>query len=411
VDAAHARGLAVILDVVYNHLGPDGNVLPRYGPYLTDRYRTPWGEAVNLDGPGSHEVRRFLCDNALMWLRDFHIDGLRIDAVHAFVDLSAIPFLEQLASEVEALGATMRRAFVLIAESDLNDPRIVRPRDEHGLGIDAAWSDDFHHALHVTLTGERSGWYADFDGLADLCRALRDVYVYAGRYSPFRDRIHGREVGPTSRARFLGYLQNHDQIGNRALGERTAALLSPDALRVAAALVVLGPNVPMLFMGEEWGASTPFLYFTDHRDEDLGRAVSKGRREEFAAFGWPAEEVPDPQDPETFRRSRLAWDERDREPHRGLLEWHRRLVTLRRTRPNLAAGPVPEVRCDEEQRWLVVERGGTLLAANLGDAPARVPVGAGPWHLELASVDGVRLDADALILALPPMSVALLLPA
>jgi maltooligosyltrehalose trehalohydrolase len=410
VDTAHGKGLAVLLDVVYNHFGPDGNHLPRFGPYLTDRYRTPWGDAVNLDGAGSDEIRRFFCDNALTWLRDYHLDGLRIDAVHAFVDTSATHFLEQLATEVDDLEDALRVPLTLIAESDLNDPRVVRPRSDHGLGIDASWSDDFHHALHVTLTGERDGYYADFEPFVDLCRSLREVYAYGGRHSRFRHRSHGRPVGDMPRSRFLAYLQDHDQVGNRAQGERSSALMSAEALRVGAALVLLGPYVPMLFQGEEWAASTPFQYFTDHQDPELGRAVSRGRREEFASFGWPADSVPDPQDPATFERSRLDWSELERDPHASILDWHRRLIAARRSIPELAAGPIPEVRSDEAARWLVVERAGTVLAVNLGDAAAAVPLGAGPWHLELGSAAEIRLDADALILHLPPMSAALLIP-
>jgi len=409
VDAAHARGLAVLLDVVYNHFGPDGNYLPRFGPYLTERYHTPWGAAVNLDDAGSDEVRRFFVDNALMWLRDYHLDGLRIDAVHAFVDLSATHLLEQLAREVDALERELGRSLVLIAESDLNDPRIVRPREEHGYGIDAAWSDDFHHALHVTLTGEASGYYADFGaGLPELARALEDVYAYAGRHSPFRGRIRGRSVEGLPRTRFLGYLQNHDQIGNRAVGERSSALMSVDALKVAAALVLAGPFVPMLFQGEEWGASTPFQYFTDHQDPELAAAVSQGRTHEFESFGWAADQVPDPQDLATFERSRLDWDERERDPHAALLEWHGSLIRLRRESPALWAGPTAEATYDEEARWLVVARPGSRVAVNMSDEERVVRLdGAPPWSVALASAADVVLEDEAL--RLPPMSAALLL--
>jgi maltooligosyltrehalose trehalohydrolase len=299
VDAAHRRGLAVILDVVYNHLGPAGNYLEHSGPYFTDRHRTPWGPAVNLDGPGSSEVRRFFCDNALMWLRDYYMDGLRLDAVHALIDTSAVHFLEQLAAEVQALAAQLGRHLVLIAESDLNDPRLVRPPEVGGYGVAAQWSDDFHHALHAVLTGERAGYYEDFGTLADLAQALTCAFVYDGRYSRFRDRRHGRPATGLSGHRFFGYLQNHDQIGNRAKGERSSHLISPGRLKIAAGLVLTSPFVPLLFQGEEWGASTPFQYFTDHEDPELGRAVSEGRRSEFSAFAWSAEEVPDPQDPAT----------------------------------------------------------------------------------------------------------------
>ncbi|MGZ3678250.1 MAG: malto-oligosyltrehalose trehalohydrolase, partial [Ktedonobacterales bacterium] len=295
VDACHARGLAVLLDVVYNHLGPSGNYLSRFGPYFTDRYHTPWGPAMNLDGAQSDEVRRFLCDNALIWLRDYHLDGLRLDAVHAFYDTSAIHLLEQLAEEVAELQSHLGRHLVLIAESDLNDPRVVRSREVGGYGLDAQWSDDFHHALHAVLTGEQSGYYADYGTLADLAHALEHAYVYDGRYSASRKRHHGRPTTSLPGHRFLGYMQTHDQVGNRARGERSSALLSPRRLKVAAALVLTAPFVPMLFQGEEWGATTPFQYFTDHQDANLARAVSEGRRNEFAAFGWNPDDVPDPQ--------------------------------------------------------------------------------------------------------------------
>ncbi|MDQ3554647.1 MAG: malto-oligosyltrehalose trehalohydrolase [Chloroflexota bacterium] len=411
VDAAHGRGLAVLLDVVYNHFGPDGNYLPQFGPYLTERYHTPWGAAVNLDDAGSDEVRRFFVDNALMWLRDYHLDGLRIDAVHAFVDLSASHLLEQIAREVDVLEREVGRALVLIAESDLNDPRIVRPRAEHGYGMDAAWSDDFHHALHVTLTGESGGYYADFaDGLPELARALEDVYAYAGRHSAFRGRVHGRDVEGLPRSSFLGYLQNHDQIGNRALGERSSALMSAEALKVAATLVLVGPFVPMLFQGEEWAATTPFQYFTDHQDPELAKAVSAGRTHEFESFGWTADQVPDPQDVATFERSRLDWSERETEPHVGLLEWHRSLIRLRRETPALRAGPPAEATYDEEARWLVVARPGSRVAVNLSDAERLIPLdGALPWRVALASAHGVAVEDESV--RLPRMSAAILLSA
>ena len=314
VNACHAKGFAVLLDVVYNHLGPAGNYLERFGPYFTARHQTPWGPAVNLDGPGSDEVRRFFCDNALMWLRDYHLDGLRLDAVHALVDTSAVSFLEQLAAEVHALEAHLGRHLVLIAESDLNDPRVVRPPELGGYGLGAQWSDDFHHALHTVLTGERDGYYADFGSLADLAKALTGTFVYDGRYSHFRGRRHGRPTAGLTGDHFLGYLQNHDQIGNRAQGERSSHLPNSGRLKIAAALVLTSPFIPLLFQGEEWGASTPFQYFTDHDDPELGRAVREGRRVEFAGFGWAPEAIPDPQDPATFARSKLDWQERARSP-------------------------------------------------------------------------------------------------
>ena len=407
VDACHGRGLAVLLDVVYNHLGPDGNYLGVYGPYFTDTYATPWGDAVNLDGPGSDEVRRFFVDNARHWLERYHLDGLRIDAVHAFHDRSAIPFLEELAVEVEALSARLGRRLVLIAESDLNDPRLVRAREAGGFGLDAAWSDDFHHALHAALTGETVGYYEDFGRLAQLARALEGAYVYTGERSRHRGRRHGRPVGDLPGHRFLGYLQNHDQVGNRARGERIGHLVSPGLARVGAALVLTSPFVPLLFQGEEWGASSAFLYFTDHQDPELGEAVREGRRREFSAFGWDPREVPDPQDEETFRRSRLDWGERDRPPHAGTLAWHRELLRLRRARPELSDGRLDRVatRFDEEARWLTVRRGAVVVAANLSGAPRRVPLPGAAVGRLLASADDDSADgAEAL---LPPESVAI----
>jgi maltooligosyltrehalose trehalohydrolase len=411
VNACHNRGLAVLLDVVYNHLGPTGNYLSRFGPYFTDHYSTPWGQAVNLDGPGSDDVRRFFCDNALMWLREYHCDGLRIDAVHAIVDTSAVHFLEQLAAEVKELEAQLGRHLVLIAESDLNDPRLVRSPEVGGYGMDAQWSDDFHHALHAVLTGECDGYYTGFGTLADLAKAIEHVFVYDGRYSTFRRRRHGRPPTGLSGHRFLGYLQNHDQIGNRAKGERSSQLMNTGRLKVAAALVCTAPFIPMFFQGEEWGASSPFLYFTDHEDPELGQAVSKGRREEFAAFGWDPEEVPDPQAPETFARSRLDWSEREREPHASLLEWHRRLLRLRRQVPELADGRLDkvQVRFDERAQWLTVGRGAITVACNLAFQIQRIPLsGTLPGYILLASEPVVGTTPDWI--ELPPDSVAILGP-
>jgi maltooligosyltrehalose trehalohydrolase len=409
INACHAKGLAVLLDVVYNHLGPAGNYLERFGPYFTARYQTPWGSAVNLDGTASEEVRRFFCDNALTWLRDYHLDGLRLDAVHALVDTSAVHFLEQLAAEVHALEAQLGRHLILIAESDLNDPRVVRPPELGGYGIEAQWSDDFHHALHTVLTGERAGYYADFGSLADLAKALTGAFVYDGRYSRFRDRRHGRPSTGLSGHRFLGYLQNHDQVGNRARGERSSHLMSPGRLKIAAALVLTSPFVPLIFQGEEWGASAPFQYFTDHDDPELGRAVSEGRRTEFAAFGWAPEEIPDPQATTTFLRSKLDWGEREHEPHAGLFAWYRRLIRLRRMIPALADGRMDQVRvrCDEDARWLTLERGPVTLACNLAARAQTVPIGQGrPAHVLLQSEAGVTVGA--LGLTLPADAVVIL---
>jgi maltooligosyltrehalose trehalohydrolase len=404
VDACHARGLAVVMDVVYNHLGPAGNHLGRYGPYFTDRYRTPWGDALNFDGEDSDEVRAFFVDNALMWLRDYHCDGLRLDAVHAIVDTSATHILEELATVVEREAASLGRRLFLIAESDLNDPRVVRGRAAGGYGIDAQWSDDFHHALHSVLTGEMSGYYADFGSLADLAAALERVFVYDGRHSAHRGRRHGRPTTGLPAWQFLGYLQDHDQVGNRATGERSSVLMSAGRLRVAAALVLLAPFVPMLFMGEEWGATTPFQYFTDHPDPDLGRAVSEGRRSEFSAFGWQPEDVPDPQDARTFARSRLEWSDLSRPPHTDLLDWHRRLLALRRSHPDLGPGDGSGTRArfDEADRWLVVERGRAALVVNLAAHAQTVAVAADVMLLAsdtgaTLGEGGVRLPADSVV--------------
>ena len=407
VDECHRRGLAVLLDVVYNHLGPAGNHLGRFAPYFTERHRTPWGPAMNLDEAGSDEVRRFFCDNALGWLRDYHFDGLRLDAVHALIDQSAVHFLEQLAREVEALEGEVGRPLVLVGESDLNDPRLVRARDEGGYGLHAQWSDDFHHALHAFVTGERGGYYADFGSLADVAAALERVFVFDGRYSAHRGRRHGRPAGGLPRTRFVGYLQNHDQVGNRARGERSAHLAAEAPLRAAAALVLLAPFVPMLFQGEEWGTRAPFLYFTDHRDADLAEAVRTGRRREFATFGWDPDSVPDPQDEQTFLRAKLPWEERDREPHRGLLEWHKRLLALRRSIRSLSDGrpSATRVRFDEQRRWLAMDRGEVTVVCNFAGARQRVGLEPGrPRHVLAACVhpaldeDGVEMDPGAIVL-------------
>lgn len=397
VRACHERGLAVVLDVVYNHLGPDGNYLDRFGPYFTDRHHTPWGRAMNFDGPDSGAVRELVIDNALMWMRDLGIDGVRLDAVHAIVDLSATHVVEELTRRVDELESELGRTLWVIAESDLNDPRVVRPRDRWGWGCDAQWSDDLHHALHTVLTGERTGYYGDFGRMSDLAKALRDAYVYDGRPSNFRRRVHGRPAEDLPGYRFLAYSQDHDQVGNRAKGERLSQLVPADRLRIAAAVVLLSPYVPMLFMGEEWAASTPFLYFTDHGDDRLGRAVSDGRRRELERFGWPAEELVEPQSADAFERSRLDWSEPRRDPHRSMLEWYRSLIALRRSLPELRDGrrDLLEVSFDEQQRWLVMRRGATALAFSL-DRDVDVPLEEGTGELALVSGAGVARSSRGL---------------
>ncbi len=409
VDACHGRGLAVVLDVVYNHLGPEGNYLGIYAPYFTGFYTTPWGEAINYDQSGSDEVRRFVIDNALSWLRDYHIDALRLDAVHAIVDMSASHLLENMSAAVADLAIEVDRPLTLIAESDQNDPRLCRPRAEHGLGMHAQWSDDFHHALHVTLTGETDGYYEDFEGgdgaVGALARAIEHGWVFQGQRSQHRGRRHGRSPDGLDGSNLLAYAQNHDQIGNRAIGDRLASMVSPGRQRIAAALVLTSPFVPMLFQGEEWGSAGVFQYFTDHQDRELGRAVAQGRRSEFAAFGWDPEELPDPQDPATFERSRLDWDELDREPHSGLLEWHRALIALRRGNPGLAAGPMHcRVEVGADGTWLRVDRQGFAIVVNLGPDQA-VPCPAGTVILgSVPALDGTAVEQSV---ALPADSVAI----
>ncbi|MFD7613511.1 malto-oligosyltrehalose trehalohydrolase [Streptomyces sp. NPDC059828] len=413
VDAAHGLGLGVVLDVVHNHLGPSGNHLPSFGPYLTDTHHTPWGSAINLDAPGSDEVRAYLVGSAVAWLRDYRMDGLRLDAVHALVDNRALTFLEELSAAVDAFGADVHRPVFLIAESDLCDPRTTTPREEGGLGLHAQWNDDFHHALHTALTGDSRGYYADFARapLAALAKTFGHVFFHDGTYSAFRGRTHGRpvELSRTPAHRFLGYAQTHDQIGNRAMGDRLSARLSPGLLACAAALVLTAPFTPMLFMGEEWGAATPWQYFTDHTDPELAEAVRQGRRREFAGHGWSADDIPDPQDPATRERSCLDRTEREREPHTRLLAWYRELIALRRSQPDLSDPDLAAVRIayDEEARWFVFRRGDLRVAVNLGEAPAVIPLGGGPARV-LAVWNGVRAPGPDGTLELPGESCVVL---
>ena len=413
VDACHARGLGVVLDVVYNHLGPSGNYLSRFGPYFTDRHQTPWGAAVNLDDEGSPEVRSWIIDNAVMWLRDFHVDGLRLDAVHALLDDGPEHVLSQLSREVDALSTHLRRPLLLVAESDLNQPSTVTPRDCGGLGMTAQWSDDFHHALHTLLTGEGQGYYADFasDPYDALERTLTAAFFHAGTWSSFRGADHGAPVdrARTPAYRFLGYLQDHDQVGNRATGDRITATISTGLAMVGAALVLTSPFTPMLFMGEEWAASTAWQFFTDHEDPELAEAVRAGRRREFAAHGWAADEVPDPQDPATVRASTLDWDERDRPPHARLLDWHRRLLALRRAEPELSDPRLDRVQVvhSRAEGWVVVHRGSLRVACNLGVTARSVPLDAPVTGVLLTSYDEQgRPDVDDTRVELPRESVA-----
>ena len=390
VDAAHRAGLAVLLDVVYNHLGPEGNYLREFGPYFSDRYHTAWGEGLNLDGPDSDEVRRFVVDNAVYWVTEYHLDGLRLDAVDRVVDLSPVHIAEELGAAVHAQGEVLGSRKLVIAEIDANDPRWVRPREVGGYGLDAHWSDDFHHAVHVALTGERAGYYADFAGPGAVAKVLAERYVNDGRYSPYRRRRHGRPAVDLPADRFVVAVQNHDQTGNRARGERLATLVSPQVLRLAAALLLWSPYVPLLFMGEEHGETNPFLYFVSHGDPALVEAVRKGRQEEFASFGW-AGVVPDPQAEETFEASRPDWGRASSGEGAKLLALYRELLRLRRTEPALRpAAAAVAVRNDESSGWVAVRyaKEDAVLEAifNLSPGSRTVPLaGAGSWTLALST--------------------------
>jgi maltooligosyltrehalose trehalohydrolase len=395
VDACHAKGLAVVLDVVYNHLGPEGNYLGEFGPYFTDHYRTPWGSAVNYDGPDSDGVRDYVVSNALYWVTEYHIDGLRLDAVHGIYDFSARHILDEIGAAVHEQAAKLGRRILVIAESSLNDARIIAPRDQGGYGLDAQWNDDFHHALRTTLLSERAGYYEDFNGLPDLATALQDGFVYSGRYSPFRRRRHGNSSRGRCPAQFVVFAQNHDQIGNRALGDRLSTVAPFEALKVAAASVLLSPNVPLLFMGEEYGETAPFQYFIEHGDPQLIEAVRRGRQEEFASFGW-REELPDPQDPATFERSRVRAGAALHNRQAELLRWTRALIDLRKSVPPLGAAASDRqshrVWSVASSQILVVHRrdeGGraALILLGFNQAPALLmlhePVGL--WRLCLGS--------------------------
>jgi len=330
VNACHKRDMAVVLDVVYNHLGPEGNYLADFGPYFTETYRTSWGSAINFDCAHSDCVRNFFIENALFWFRYYHIDALRLDAVHAIYDMSAKHFLQELAERVEDLSNKNGRKFYLIAESNLNDVRVIRPRESGGYGIDAQWCDDFHHSLHTLLTGERTGYYMDFAGVEDLVKAFLEGFVYSWQYSPYRKRHHGSSSKDIPADQFIVFSQNHDQVGNRMLGERLSKLVSFEALKLAAGAVLISPYIPLIFMGEEYGEESPFLYFVSHSDPDLVAAVREGRKMEFQDFKWGGV-PPDPQSRETFLRSRLGWEKRREGRHNVLIEFYRRLIQLRRT--------------------------------------------------------------------------------
>ncbi|MDQ1179909.1 malto-oligosyltrehalose trehalohydrolase [Rhodococcus sp. SORGH_AS_0301] len=387
VDACHARGLAVTLDVVYNHLGPSGNYLEKFGPYMSEGANS-WGQTVNVAGAESDTVRRYIIDNALRWFEQFHVDALRLDAVHALADTTATHILEQLAVETEALSAHVGRPLSLVAESDLNDPTLITPRAGGGYGLTAQWDDDVHHAVHAAVSGERQGYFGDFGSMQCLATTITQGFFHAGTYSTFRGRVHGRpldrRVLPASS--LVAYTTTHDQVGNRAIGDRPGFSLTPGQLAVKAALILLSPFTPMLFMGEEFDASTPFQFFTSHPEPELGEATAKGRKAEFASHGWDSEDIPDPQDPATFENSKLNWDEVTEGDHARVLDCYRALLALRAQRTEITNPWLTGVHVDydEDARWIVIHRAhptagrGLSIACNLTDSPVTVPVGGTP---------------------------------
>ncbi|HZA11436.1 malto-oligosyltrehalose trehalohydrolase [Mycobacterium sp.] len=376
IDACHNRGLGVLIDAVFNHLGPSGNYLPRFGPYLSSA-RNPWGQAINLAGPHADEVRRYIIDCALRWMRVFHADGLRLDAVHALVDTTAIHILEELAAETDALAHQLGRPLSLIGESDRNDPRLITGRHRGGYGLAAQWDDDIHHAIHSAVSGERQGYYADFGSLETLATTLQNGYFHAGTYSSFRGRRHGRPLDKSTipATSLMAYSTTHDQVGNRAVGDRPSQNLDFGQLAIKAALVLASPYTAMIFMGEEWGSSRPFQFFSAHPEPELARATAEGRKREFAEHGWDTDDIPDPQDPQTFLRSKLDWDEVRIGEHGRLLSVYRDLIALRHKEPDLADPWLQHlwVDYDEQQRWIAMRRGPLVIACNIGTDAATVP--------------------------------------
>jgi len=418
VNAAHAHGIGVVLDVVYNHVGPEGNYLDSYGPYFTEVYRTPWGRAVNYDGHGSDAVRRWAHDNALYWVSEFHIDALRLDAVQGIFDFGSFSFLEELSDEVHEMGRQLGRKVQLMAESDLNDPKLVRPPEKGGFGLDSQWADDVHHTIHTSLTGEKHGYYVDFCDIATVADVYREPFFYARRYAPHRDRTHGRSPAGVPRQRFVVAAQNHDQVGNRPNGERLATLVGADRQRLAAALVLLSPYVPLMFMGEEYGETAPFLYFIEHGDPELIEAVRAGRKREFEAIGKLEAQI-DPQAEETFMRTKLDWSKRETYAGSRLLCLYTDLLALRRDEPALKPGE-SETNVQGAADWFtalrtlpvrddlydaVRARRSLFCAFNLSAETMNIPVrpeAIGAWKLRL-STDAVAYGGSgAVIDDIPP---------
>ena len=407
VDACHRAGLAVVLDVVYNHLGPSGNYLPRFGPYV-NAGRNTWGELINLDGEEARPVREYILGNALMWLSEFHIDALRLDAVHALHDSSGVHVLAELSSRVKALSAVLGRPLVLLAESDLNDPIIFTDRDEGGYGLDGQWNDDVHHALHALVSGERQAYYSDFGSLSALAKVFTRAFFHDGTYSSFRGCNHGKPVDTerTPGYRFVVCLQNHDQVGNRAAGDRLPQTTSPAMLKVGATLLLTSPFTPMLWMGEEWAASTPWPFFTSHPEPELAVATAAGRIDEFAEHGWDSDDVVSPQDPASFIDAKLRWSEQDEPEHADILALYRQLLRLRREQPDLADPRLDrvEVDFDETAQWIIVHRGAFDVLANLADHPQQVPTA--PGEVLFGTEPG--LHTEGLQITLPGQSATII---
>jgi maltooligosyltrehalose trehalohydrolase len=392
IQACHQKGLAVILDVVYNHLGPEGNYLANYGPYFTDRYKTPWGSAINFDGPESDEVRNFMIDNALYWVMEYHVDGLRIDAVHGIFDFSAQHILSDIREAVHQQTKKLGRSVWVIAESDLNDVRVIDSPKKGGYGLDAQWNDDFHHCLHTLLTGERNGYYEDFGEIEQLAKSLREGFVYSGQPSPYRKRRHGSSSKHLPPSKFVVFSQNHDQVGNRAKGDRLSTLVPLEALKLTAAIVLLSPNIPLLFMGEEYGEEAPFQYFVSHSDQELIEAVRRGRKEEFSAFQWEGI-LPDPQDETTFLRSKIDLDLRHHEKHHTLLEFYRTLIQLRKEIPSLSSLDKRGIKIEafERDKAVLMKRqcgeDQVIGVFNFSDKPIRIEttIDKGNWQRVIGS--------------------------
>ena len=411
VNACHYRGLAVVLDVVYNHFGPEGNYLTDYAPYLTSLYSTPWGKAVNFDDTWCDGVRRYVIENALMWFRDFHIDALRLDAVHAIKDFSPVHILRELRQQVDALVAQTGRQHYLIVESDLNDPRVISPVTDHGYGMDAQWVDEFHHALRVSGGEARTGYYADFDQIYHLAKSYIDAYAYDGQFSSVRQKRFGRKLDNHPGHQFIVFSQNHDQVGNRKGGERSSQLFSYNMLKLMAGAVIVSPFIPMLFMGEEWGETNPFFYFVHHSDPELIKSVREGRREEFAAF-YTGTIMPDPQRSATFKKTKLQWDLPLNEPHQTLLRYYQHLLALRKQLPALhqLSRQHLAVHPDTENRTLILHRWANeqhvLCLMNFASTPQQVtlPVD-GEWQKLIDSADAVWQDSTTTVASSAPDSV------